>query len=110
MQNERGTATVGPLEVSLAILVAIAGMTVFHTEPVWASDTFHWAQHVPGGLEVRAVTDAAECPKAEVDGVSATMRIRALPGENYPVRVCALPIPSPTRSVKIDGRPVGLSK
>src|ERR1041385_5071434 len=97
-------------KLATALLIALTGATFSAGNKARASDVFHWVQYVSGGVELRAVTDASECPKAEVDGAPATMRIRATPGENYPVRVCALLLPRTIRSAKIDGRPVGLPK
>ena len=73
----------------------------------WA-ETYHWIQYGPGGLEARAITDQPNCPTASVDGVPKTMTIRASPDEQYPIKVCTLPIPANATSAAIAGIPVAL--
>ena len=75
-----------------------------------ASDLFKWVQYVPGGLEARAVTDAASCPAATIDGAAASMNERSTPGENFPVRGCVLQIPSTAKLLTIAGVPMPLPK
>ena len=69
-----------------------------------------WLQYVPGGLEARAVTHDAACPPASIDGVAKTMRVRAKPGADYPVLVCALRVPAGAKSARIDGVALPLPK
>ena len=80
------------------------------TSGAQARDLYRWVQYVPGGIEARAVTDAATCPTAVIDGAAATMIERSAPGENYPVRACALPIPKGAKLVTLDRKPMPLPK
>ena len=73
-----------------------------------SAETFAWTQYVPAGLEARAVTDLPVCPAATIDGRTATMSVRAAPGDAYPVTACALAIPRTARAVTVNGAPVGL--
>jgi hypothetical protein len=73
-----------------------------------SAETYHWLQYSPSGLEARAITDQPTCPTAEVDGVQKTMTIRAAPDEQYPVSVCALPVPANARSAAIADVPISL--
>ncbi len=75
-----------------------------------SAETYHWLQYAPDGLEARAVTDQAACPAAEVDGVGKAMTIRAAPGTQYPVTMCALPIAADARSATIAGVPLALPR
>ena len=75
-----------------------------------ASDLYRWVQYVPGGIEARAVTDGPSCPTAMIDGVAAAMTERSAPGENYPVRACALPVPKGAKLVTLDRKPMPLPK
>jgi hypothetical protein len=75
-----------------------------------ARDLYRWVQFVPGGIEARAVTDGPTCPAAMIDGVAAVMTERSAPGENYPVRGCALPIPAGAKLVTVDRKPMPLPK
>jgi len=93
-----------PATVAAACLIAAGFVSV----PAARGQPFHWVQHAPGGLEARAITDAAACPPARLDGTEAAMTVRAEPGEGYPVRVCALPIPAGTRTAAIADVPLAL--
>ena len=73
-----------------------------------AAENFHWVQYVPGGVEARATTDKAECPAAAIDGVPVAMSTRSAPGPNYPVRVCAAPVPAGARVMTVAGVPLPL--
>ncbi|MDB5648778.1 MAG: hypothetical protein JWL62_298, partial [Hyphomicrobiales bacterium] len=75
-----------------------------------AADDYRWVQYVPGGIEARALTDRAECPKAAIDSVAARMSPRSTPGPEYPILVCSLPLPAGTRVATIDGMPLPLPK
>ena len=75
-----------------------------------ARDLYRWVQYVPGGFEARAVTDGPACPAASIDGQAANMVERSTPGENYPVRGCALSLPKGAKLVTLDGVPVPLPK
>lgn len=78
--------------------------------PASARELYRWVQYVPGGFEARAVTDDAVCPAAAIDGKPASMSERSAPGENYPVRGCALSIPDGAKLVTIAGKPMPLPK
>lgn len=73
-----------------------------------SAETFHWLQYGPDGLEARVITDQPACPKASMDGVEQTMTIRAVPGEQYPITVCALPVSAEARSAAIADVPLAL--
>lgn len=90
--------------------VALATILTLSATPVRAADLYRWVQYVHGGIEARAVTDAPTCPSATIDGQPATMRERSTPGEHYPVRGCALPLPPTAKLVTIGGVPVPLPK
>ncbi len=85
-------------------------LLVFGASGAHARDLYRWVQFVPGGIEARAVTDAPACPPAMIDGAAATMIERSAPGENYPVRACALAIPKGATLVTIDRKPMPLPK
>ena len=68
---------------------------------VLAADAFHWVQHVPGGLEARAISENGICPELLVDGVSSLMNPRSTPGDQYPITVCALRLPLTTQSLQM---------
>jgi hypothetical protein len=72
------------------------------------AEIFRWAQYGPAGLEARAITDGTGCPAASMNGQPATMTMRAAPGPQFPITVCALPIPSDTKSLAVDGVPLAL--
>lgn len=78
--------------------------------PAQAAADFRWVQHTPAGLEARAITHGAACPPAAVNGKAAIMRVRAKPGVDYPVLVCALPLPAGTAAASIDGAALPLPK
>ncbi len=71
---------------------------------------YRWVQYVPGGIEARAITRATECPAAAIDGQPAAMRVRAAPGPDFPIRVCALAIPAGAASAVIAGAPLPLPR
>lgn len=73
-----------------------------------SADLFPWVQYVPSGLQARVVTDAAICPDFTLDGAPVAMQVRSAPGENYPVRVCSVDIPSGTKKATIDQLPLPL--
>src|SRR5471032_108291 len=83
-----------------AVLVAFSSIA--------SAESYHWLQYGPDGLEARAITDQAACPAAEIDGVQSVMNVRAAPGEQYPVTVCALPIPAGAKSAAIANVPLSV--
>lgn len=83
-------------------------LTLFCGLPATAGDYYQWTQFTAEGLEARAITQAAACPKATIDGREASMNLRASPSDAFPNRVCALPIPKSAREAAIDGRPLAL--
>ena len=78
--------------------------------PAHADTLYRWTQYVPGGLEARAITNGSACPAAQIDGHATAMRVRAEPGPDYPVRICAVTVPAGTASALVDGRAVPLPK
>jgi hypothetical protein len=92
-----------------AMRVAILFFVALNTfSSVASAETFHWLQYGPDGLEVRAIVDQPACPKATVDGVQKTMTIRAVPGEQYPITVCALSVPAAAQAAAIADVPLTL--
>lgn len=88
-----------------ALAIVAAFSSVAH-----AKETYHWVQYVPGGLEARAAIEGEACPAATIDGAAVAMRPRSAPGENYPVAVCAMPLPAGTTSATIAGVPLPMPK
>ena len=91
--------------LGLLLVLVIAGGSLARAEV-----RYHWTQYVPGGIEARAITDAADCPSASFDGQPASMRVRSEPGPDFPIRVCAVTIPKGTLAAQFDGRGVPLPK
>lgn len=86
--------------------VAALGLAAW-ASPV-AADTYRWVQYGPNGAEARAITDAATCPAATIDGAAAQMAPRASAGPGYPVLVCAVALSATARAVDIDFVPVAI--
>ena len=57
--------------LSIAMVLCCSGFS-------WAEarDLYKWVQYVPGGLEVRAVTDDVSCPVATIDASAVSMTER----------------------------------
>ena len=91
------------------ILLLLPTMLIL-TNPGQGRDLSHWVQYVPGGLEARAITDGAVCPNAMIDGQPAQMVERSVPGPQYPVRACVMPLQTSSKNVTINGVPVPLPK
>jgi hypothetical protein len=68
-----------------------------------SAETFRWLQYTADGLEARAVTEAAACPAATIDGAERPMQVRVEPDAAFPIRVCALTVPSGAQAVTVDG-------
>lgn len=75
-----------------------------------SAETYQWVQYVPGGVEARAVTTEAVCPKAMIDGADAPMAVHSAPGENYPVTGCKVLVPAGAKVLSVDGVPLALPK
>jgi len=88
--------------------ISAAFFTLSLATSAQAKESYHWVQYVPGGVEARAISDGAECPAAAIDGGAVKMTVRAEPGDNYPIRVCAMPIPSTAKAATIEGQPLAL--
>ncbi|MFO1148259.1 MAG: metallophosphoesterase [Alsobacter sp.] len=73
-----------------------------------AGEDYRWVQYVPGGLEVRAITDKVACPSLTLDGAPMPMSVRSPPSEAYPVTVCAARVPLGTHRAFLDGVPLAL--
>jgi len=70
----------------------------------------HWVQLGPGGVaELRAITQAVECPAATIDGVSYPLTQRAAPDVNFQ-RICAITLPSAARVATLEGAAVPLPR
>lgn len=74
------------------------------------AETYQWVQYVAGGIEARAVTTDATCPKAMIDGAEAAMVVHSAAGENYPVTGCKVGLPAGAKSVSVDGFPLQVPK
>jgi hypothetical protein len=73
-----------------------------------ASDSYQWIQIAENGVEARAITQEAACPKAAIDGRPAEMAVRARPDAAFPILVCALPVPAGAKDVVVNSRPLDL--
>jgi hypothetical protein len=52
-----------------------------------------WVEMTDRGPEARFVTSAAACPPVTFDGASTAMTVRSTPSADFPVTVCAAPLP-----------------
>ncbi|MGP0090976.1 MAG: metallophosphoesterase family protein [Xanthobacteraceae bacterium] len=91
----------------LLLLLAVAAL---HASVASAEETYRWIQYVDGGLEARAITSAASCPKATRDGTAETMTVRAERNDDFPILVCTLSFPKGTNNVVIGEVPLALPK
>jgi hypothetical protein len=73
-----------------------------------AGDAYEWSQYTSQGLELRAITQEAACPKATLDGRAVEMSMRAAPDAAFPILVCALPVPRDAKEAAIRDRPMPL--
>jgi hypothetical protein len=94
----------------IALPLAALALLAAAAPAAGADPAYQWVQYVPGGAEARAVTSGPKCPPAEIDGKPAVMKTRSGPGEGYPVRVCALPLPKGAASVKVAGAALPLPR
>ena len=63
-----------------------------------------WTEYAAAGLpEARVITDGTACPAAVIDGAGQPMAERHSPDERFPVRVCAVTVPSDARTVAVEG-------
>ena len=95
---------------SVALVAALSLAGALPAGAQTAQPLYRWVQYVPGGVEARAVTMASVCPEALIDDRPVAMKTRAAPGPEYPVRVCALPIPAGSTSAAIAGARLPLPK
>ena len=113
-EKDRGASLLMPKRsapfFTLAIALITALAATLASSSTEARDVYRWVQYGPNGLEARAVTDAPSCPTVTIDGHAATMRQRSAPGEHYPVRGCATPIPATAKLVTMNGIPLPLPK
>jgi hypothetical protein len=86
----------------------VAAALIFSLTAARAGDSQQWVQFAADGVEARAITQGALCPKATIDGNDAAMSIRARPDADFPILVCALPLPRNVKEATIDGRPLRL--
>lgn len=96
------------LDAMLAPLASFALTAFAGAATSNAAETYRWVQFVPAGVEARVVTDAATCPTARIDGADVAMAERSAPGPGYPVRGCAVAIPSGAKALAVDGVPLTL--
>ncbi|HSM95519.1 MAG TPA: metallophosphoesterase [Rhizomicrobium sp.] len=84
-------------------VVAIVAALIATPAPAQDRDNVAaWVQYAPGGgVEARVVTKWSECPRLSIDGSQTTMQERAAPNGDFPLRVCALPIPLGARKVSV---------
>ena len=87
------------------LLGALLGL-LFWSDAARAGDAYAWTQVVGNGLEARAITEQAECPKVTIDGRVTQMTLRAGPSDAFPVRVCAIVIPAGAREAAVADRPL----
>lgn len=92
----------------LALVQLLAAALIFSLTPARAGDSHQWVQFAADGAEARVITQDALCPKATIDGNDAAMSIRVRPDGDFPILVCALPLPREAREATIDGRPLRL--
>ena len=72
---------------------------------------YQWVQYAPGGVEARAILDGAQpCPSARINGKDVAMAVRAAPGPDFPVTVCAVSIPAGAKNASIAQKPLPLPK
>src|SRR5262245_12149987 len=65
----------------------------------------------PQGAIARAILAAATaCPAITIDGTRHSMNVRASPDAAFPVLVCELPIPAPSKSAAVEGSALSLPK
>ena len=83
------------------VRAVLVGMALCLSWSAGATETYRWVQHVPGGFEARAISENGVCPAALVDGAAVAMGLRSTPGEQYPITVCALPLPPATQRLQI---------
>jgi hypothetical protein len=88
--------------------LCVAAALIIVRASAQASDSYQWVQFTADGFEARAVTQDAICPKATIDGSDAAMSIRARPDDDFPILVCALPLPRAAKEAAINGRPLPL--
>ena len=69
-----------------------------------------WVQLTDRGPEVRAVTQATDCPFITVDGGLRRMQRRAGPSADFPVTVCQARIPAIAHRVALEGHALPLPK
>lgn len=92
----------------MAVIARVSALLLLVMAAAARAETYQWVQFAPAGLEARAITDQPACPSAQVDGIAATMSVRAAPNLDFPVTVCALPIPKDARTLSIAERPMPL--
>ena len=105
-----GMRAAGAAAALWALRGALAAGLLFWSGAACAADFFAWTQYVAsGGIEARAITEQAECPKAAIDGRAAQMTLRAAPSDAFPVRVCAIALPGDAKEAEIADRPLRLA-
>jgi Calcineurin-like phosphoesterase len=95
---------------AVTISIATFFALLVHMPQGEAAENYQWVQYTSEGLEARVITQSTSCPTALVDGVQTTMTIRAGHGANYPVTVCALPLPSIIKTIAVGDQELPLPK
>jgi hypothetical protein len=83
-------------------VLAISAALTAHISAALA-EAVQWLQFVPGGIEVRAITDGPSCPALQIDGADSGMTVRSSPGDKFPITVCSAPVPANARAVSVAG-------
>jgi hypothetical protein len=69
-----------------------------------------WLTYGPDGATARTIVTSGECPHITIDARRERMRIRSLPGKDYPVTSCEAAVPASARSASIGDQPLPVSK
>jgi hypothetical protein len=99
---------IAKLELRATLFSALVCALLFASADARARDAYAWTQFVGDGLEARAITEEAECPKVAIDGHVTQMALRAGPSEAYPVRLCAVAIPHGAKEATLAEHPLPL--
>ena len=95
----------------LLFRAALSAALISPTVAMAAAPYRQWVQYVPGGVEARAIMEGAQaCPAIRIDGLTTPMRVRAAPGEGYPITVCAAALPAGAAAADIEGKALPLPR
>ncbi|QUD87218.1 metallophosphoesterase family protein [Phenylobacterium montanum] len=96
------------LAVALTLQGSAPGPAMNQTGGGDGPKPFAWTELTGAGQELRAIALDGRCPEAVIDGVRTPMRLRAPPGEGFPVAACQVLVPSGAVKAEIAGRPLPL--